>query len=284
MLRPQRTAFTRSSRRPPALGRLASLALLLTLAACTPPQFEGPQIQAPPEGFFYDANSSQARKVFDDREVLAEGAWLSNLADEDELSVISLTTFRGPVTRAEVEAAREALIARWGRPTTEYGPVRTYRIDDRDAWGWLETNRFGGSLRSRELKVVVPYDSVSYAIEFYTRDPLFLEPAELEAVVGTFAVGRTEWNLPGLALGALIALVVLALLRERLRAYVERRTAPDPRTREMRLARIPTPGGDAPPRGDAGAGAGGAAAAPPSPRADRAPEPPSGGDAPPPPV
>ena len=53
-----------------------------SLPGCSAPAIEGYQIQAPPNGFIFDANSRQGRKIFPEREVLSEGAWWGDIRSD----------------------------------------------------------------------------------------------------------------------------------------------------------------------------------------------------------
>lgn len=107
------------------------------------------------------------------------------------------------------------------RTTLACARLEDIRIDGRPGWGWLETHIYRGEVASLELKAVVPYDTVTYAVEFYASHPEWVDEARLREVMGTFAVGRTELNVPLLALvlvvllagGALVAGKVAGLAR-----------------------------------------------------------------------
>jgi len=193
-----------------------ALVSLGTVTACTNPTFEGPQIQDPPERFFFDANSTQARNVFPDRDLVRQGAWWSNISDDDENSTIFITTYRGDATADDVVAARKAQADRYSS-YLRYGEVEFLRIDGRNAWGWLETQGREGNVSSLEFKAVIPYDTITYVVEFHSSEPRFMEPDTLRAVVGTFAIGRREWNLPLILLivvvGGVLGVVVAGRVR-----------------------------------------------------------------------
>ncbi len=185
---------------------VAAFALAAVTSGCSRPTFEGPQIQDPPDRFLYDANASQGRNVFPQREQLRQGAWFSGLMNDDEHSSIFITTYAGPSGRNQIEAARDAQADRYGGRSMQYGPIGSIWIDDRTAWGWVETQIYKGKISSLEYKAVVSYDTVSYAIEFHSSQPQWMDEQKLKAVVATFAVGRTELNVQ-----AIIVLVVMSL-------------------------------------------------------------------------
>ncbi len=162
---------------------IGALALGLNLH-CSGPQREGPQIPKVPEGFMFDANASKARNILADEWQLRQEAWVT-MGDEEHSSIY-FTTYRGAVSREEVAAAHDAQASRYGY--LEYGPLEDLTIDGRAAWGWLETQVYRGKLASLEYKAVVAYDSLSYAVEFHSSEPRFLDPAALKALVETFRV------------------------------------------------------------------------------------------------
>lgn len=216
----------------------ATLALLAAsfVVACSQPFLSGPQLQRQLRGFFYDANSTQGRNVFPDREMLRQGAWWSNIDDDDEYSSIFITTYSGGATREDVQSARDFQEAEYGRGRGGYGGLELLRIDDRVAWGWLETDQFQGEVSAYEFKAVISYDSVTYVVEFYTREPERMVPDSLRAVVDAFAIGRVKWNLPGLGVAALVTLVLSGFMWDRF----QRIEVTAGRVRQMRLAVIPT--------------------------------------------
>ncbi len=185
---------------------VGAVALLAVGPACSRPTFEGPQIQDPPDLFIYDANASQGRNIFPQRQQLRQGAWFSGLSNDDEHSSIFITTHAGPSSRNEIEAGRDAQANRYGGLSMQYSPIGSIWIDGRTAWGWTETQVYRGKIASLEYKAVVSYDTVSYAIEFHSSQPEWMNEQKLKAVVATFAVGRTELNVP-----AIIVLVVVGM-------------------------------------------------------------------------
>ena len=118
------------------VGRTTLTLLAASLvAACSQPFLPGPQLQRRVVGFFYDANSTQGRNVFPEREMIGQGAWWSNLDDDDEYSSIFITTYPGGATREDVQSARDFQEAEYGRGRGGYGGLELLRIDDRVAWG-----------------------------------------------------------------------------------------------------------------------------------------------------
>ncbi|MGW8265554.1 MAG: hypothetical protein ACWGSQ_04250, partial [Longimicrobiales bacterium] len=111
-------------------GATALLLVLLSVpAACASPAFLGYQIQDPPEGFLYDASSTQADMVFPDREVMSHGAWW-RMGTDDQYASISITRFRGAATVEDVEGARdryESQVAQSGGG--EVTQLQFHRID-----------------------------------------------------------------------------------------------------------------------------------------------------------
>jgi hypothetical protein len=214
-------------------------AATVLLAGCSRPNFPGPQIQSPPPQFRFDPNSSQARNVFPERSHLRQVAWW-RLGSNDTNSSIFITSYDGASTRNEVQAALDAAAARWGRVNHRYGGLERLRIDGRPAWGWLETSTLSnGNPGSIDFTAVIPYDTITFVVEISTDESEFLLPDSLRAIVGSFAIGRTEVDPAGIALGVASALVVLLVLAGRLNARADRTVGHRSTTSQMKLARIP---------------------------------------------
>jgi hypothetical protein len=220
---------------PPAGRRLQAstpIALALLFTACTVPNFQGPQVQEPPPAFTMNASTHQERRMFPDRDVVHHDAWVE--ASWGNFSGIYINGHPGVIARADVVAAREeAIQAATGR-RAEFGEIEEILLDGRAAWGWGENWREdNGGLEFVVFRAAVPYDTISYAIDFLTGDPsLKSRPDSLRTVVASFAVGRTTWNFPLLAIGAGATLLLLSLLRKRALARAQA-------TRRMTLIKMP---------------------------------------------
>jgi hypothetical protein len=202
------------------------------------PNFEGPQIQEPPQGFLLAPDSYQQRRLFPEREVVFHAAWVESI---DDFSTIYIDGHPGVLGFDDAVAAREAARLAAIDPDVRFGEVEPLQVDGRDAWGWserVETPTRG--LVWVAYRAVVPYDTVSYAIEFYSGEPAIKReaPDTLKAVIATFGIGETTYNLPLIALLAGLALFAAAFVRSkqqaraaRLRSInlvkVEKKKAPD---------------------------------------------------------
>ena len=216
------------------LVRIPSLAalLLLTLSSCQVPNFEGPQIQDPPRRFFLQEDSYQGRRMFPDREVTWHTAWIE--AMNGPYSGIYINAHPGVMTVEDVADALDAAKLAAEHPATSFGSIEAFEIDGRTAWGWaerLETPRLG--LDWVAYRAVVPYDTVTFAIEFYGGDPRIklAAPDTLKTVIASFAIGETTWNLPLVALIVGVTLFGISVLRTR----AKERTA---RLRSVRLVSV----------------------------------------------
>ncbi len=161
--------------------------LLCFSAGCSGPKREGPQVQNVPEGFIWDANASKARNVFPKQPKVRQGAWTTMALGDEDHSSIYITTYQGNTDRREIAGARQDFVNRYG-DYLEFGPLEDLRIDGRDAYGWLETQHYQGELASYEYKAVVPYDTLTYAVEYYSSHERFMDPEAMRALVTSFIV------------------------------------------------------------------------------------------------
>ena len=193
-----------------------AILLLLSLSGCELPNFEGAQIQNPPRRFLLQNDSYQQRRMFQQRDVSTHIAWIE--ASGGPYSGIYINAHPGALTMEDVILAREAARSAAENPETKFGDVERITIDGRAAWGWaerLETPVLG--LDWVAYRTVVSYDTVSYAIEFYSGDPGIKRaaPDTLKTVLTSFAIGETTWNLPLIALLGGIILFAASTLHSR---------------------------------------------------------------------
>ena len=182
----------RSQSRPWQAAAVLML-VMMNAPGCTSPTLDGYQVQAVPARFLFDANAGKGRRIFPARDILSEGAWWGDIRSEEPQSDIFITRYVGNVTLAEAQAAREVQATRYGNPTSiDYGQVAQVSIDGREAFAWMET-RFDehGAVRSLDYKAVIPYDTVTYAVEFSTSAPQRLHPDSLTSVVHSWGVAET---------------------------------------------------------------------------------------------
>jgi len=211
-------------------------ALALASGGCEVPKFKGPQIQQPPPAFSMKHEAEQGVRMFPDREVAFHEAWVE--ASWGNFSGIYINGHPGVITVKEVEQARQTAIARPSERRGEFTPLETLRIDDRKAWGWTE-KWWGdnGGLDYVAYRAVIPYDTITYAVEFLTGEPgLKSHPDSLRTIVASFAVGRVRWNMPLLVLAALAGLLALKAVWSRASHQ------PYDRSRNMKLVQIPVKG------------------------------------------
>lgn len=213
---------------------LAALAAAFTAAGCDVPAFHGPQIQSPPPAFTRNPEAADTRVMFPELPVVHKDAWVE--ASWGNFSGIFIHGHPGVLGPDEVDAARtDAMAARAGqRDTVEFGELELLRVDGRAAWGWGETWRMpDGGIRYVAFRVAVPYDTITYAIEFVSGEPGFkIRPDSLRTIVASFAIGATTWNVPLIV--ALVGLVLLAGYR--VHVTRQQRAA---RHRSVPLVRIP---------------------------------------------
>ncbi len=202
-------------------ARLAVLLLAPGLFGCRIPKFQGPQIQNPPPAFSMKDGVAQDRRMFPDRDVVFHTAWIE--ASWGNFSGIYINGHPGVLGAEEVEAARMAGVEAARGQLAQFGELEAITVDGRTAWGWGEEWRLpNGGLRYVVFRTAIPYDTVTYTVEFVTGDPgLKIRPDSLRTIAASFAIGRTEWNLPLIAICAGALLLVVAQLRARARARVE---------------------------------------------------------------
>lgn len=215
---------------PSQRTRFALTASVLLAGGCDVPKFQGPQIQNPPPTFSMNRDAVQDRRMFPGRAVVFHEGWVE--ASWGNFSGIYINGHPGNLGKVEVEAAqRQALAATEGQ-RVEMGPLEALEVDGRTAWGWGETWRLDNNgLQYVVFRAAVPYDTVTYAVEFLTGDPgLKIRPDSLRTVVASFAIGRTTWNMPLILIGAGALLLLLNLARSRAKDRAEPRSvSPDRR-------------------------------------------------------
>lgn len=208
------------------LRRLPAAVLTLSLVAltgCEIPRFEGAQIQSPPLGFLLQPENYQQHRMFPEKDATFHTSWVHT--DVGGVSVIYLDGHAGEITLEEIMASRDMYMAAAIDPDRQFGDLEPLSIDGRSAWGWAEriysTNR---GLVEVTYRAVVPYDTISYAIAFVSSEPVWKSaaPDTLKAVISTFAIGETEWNLPLIAIAFGAVLFVGAQFRSRRQAKADR--------------------------------------------------------------
>ncbi|MFO8174482.1 MAG: hypothetical protein R6T96_09385 [Longimicrobiales bacterium] len=200
--------------RPVRLSALSLLALALT--GCHISNFPGPQLQEPPPGFFREADAGQERRMFPQRELLHHDVWVN--ASWGDVTTIHINGHPGRVMRADVRDALESARAE-AEPAVVFGGVEEQIIDGRPAWGWterLETEKLGISWIG--YRVAIPYDTITYTVELRSGDPALKQnPDTLKAIAGTFAVGKTTWNVPLIVAVTVLLVILVQVTRKRRR-------------------------------------------------------------------
>lgn len=205
----------------PNRGALGVL-LLVGLAACDVPNFQGPQLQEPPRGFVLQPDSRAPRSMFQHLPEVHHDAWVQS---QPPYSTIRINGHPGVLGLQDVMAAQDSARAHKSDADITFGAIEPLSIDGREAWGWeerIETQRRGVPWVA--YRAMVPYDTISYAIEIDTEDPLLkvAAPESLRAIVLTFGVGETVYNWPLIALGAGLLLLTIHMLRQRSEARAAR--------------------------------------------------------------
>ena len=195
-----------------------ALAVCLALAGCSAPAVEGYQVQAPPEGFLYVVSQSPSRGVLLERSAVSQGVWFGDIKMDEPRSYLEVTRYRGTAREAEAAEARDARVAQVG-PYTVIGPLRTRALPDSGtAWSWTEERLDGsGRLRSLQVSEVQSFDTVSFSLVFDTDVPERMTAAHLDAVLATFALGRTiiHWRAIWGVVGLMAVVATLLAFRSR---------------------------------------------------------------------
>lgn len=214
-----RVTIPRHFRRTP----VAATALLVALSAtaCDVPNFEGPQVQNPPVGFLNQPQSYQQYRMFNDHEIVHHDAWIE--ASSGPYSGIYINGYAGALGEDSVYAAYDRAMALLADSVT-FGPVERMTIDERPAWGWAEHLRTPErGLDWVQYRVAVSYDSITYALEFYGGDPAIkAKPDSLKVILASFAIGKTTYNLPLIAVLVGATLLLLNVMRGRAQARARR--------------------------------------------------------------
>jgi len=189
-------------------------ALLLALAACDLPNFDGPQIQSPPPAFFLQREAFQQQRMFPYRDIAYHDAWVET--SDGRFSAIYINGHAGVLTEDDVYAAQDSA-KKWAQTPITFDPIERLTIDGREAWGWaerLQTPALG--IAWVAFRAIVPYDTITYVIEMHGGEPgLKSKPDSLRVIVSSFAVGETAWDFPLIAIMAGALLILINLLRNR---------------------------------------------------------------------
>jgi hypothetical protein len=139
--------------------------------------------------------------MFPDLEMTFHTTWVHT--DVSGTSVIYVDGHPGVLDVNDVTGALERAIASATDRDRSFTNIEVLTIDGRRGWAWSE--RVESDLRGLvdvSYKAVIPYDTITFAIEFASSEPLWKAsaPDTLRAVISTFAVGSTTWNVPLLAI------------------------------------------------------------------------------------
>jgi len=121
--------------------------------------------------------------------------------------------------------AQEEARAAEADPDAVYGGLERLTIDGREAWGWYRTiQSVRRGLEEVTYTAVVPYDTISYALVFTSSEPTLkrASPDTLRAIVTSFAIGRTTFNVPLIAVVLGAMLLSAAILRTKRRERADR--------------------------------------------------------------
>lgn len=213
---------------------------------------EGYQLQSPPEGFLYVVSQEPGQGPLPGWERLGQGVWMGDFRSDEPRSWFEFTRYRGSAVEDDARAAREARagILR-GSPYNSLGPLRTVPLAEGGmAWAWTEERRDDqGRLRSLQVTAILSFDTVAFGLELDTNVAERMAEEHLDAVVATFAPGRTRVHWQGVLGAGLAALALGLFLARRMgrRGHTAYRLATPPR------APLPSPPSSDPPSTSPGA-------------------------------
>lgn len=173
---------------------------LMALTACDAPRFEGPMVQALPNGFIREATAAQDHEIFPERSAVTRDAYV--VFGDTEFSGIYIRKHAGGTTRQEVEEARDAAAEIEAPKGVRYGEIEDILVDGNTGWGWIEERYDDQGLQAVEYRVVVPYaDSVTYTVEFTSAKYNWTsQPDSMRFIATSFTIGKVAWDYPMIAL------------------------------------------------------------------------------------
>jgi hypothetical protein len=130
-------------------------------------------------------SASQARSVLLDAEKAEEGAWF-RMTTADESSSIFITRYEVHMSPDDVPSAYRAYVHRY--PSPGYTDLEQLEIDGRPAWGFSETQWLDGEICAVSYRAIIPYESETFAVEFFSDIPQWLDAARQREVVSEFEV------------------------------------------------------------------------------------------------
>ena len=224
----------------------ALCAAMLATSACEMPRFEGPQVQAPPPGFFIQDGTAANHTLLPNMQHAFHTAWVHT--DVSGVSTIFIDGYSGKATMDDAIAAVEIMREAATDPDTRFGGIEALTIDGRPAWGWSERiESIERGLEQVSYRAMIPYDTITYTVEFTSGEPpiKLAAPDTLRATVASFAIGKTTWNVPMIAMG-LGAILLLGNL------WRGQRRARSAKLRTITLVQVPRPDEEEKPALDGG--------------------------------
>ncbi len=150
---------------------------------------EFPRVTRAPEELGFYSSFEAARLPLPKRQKIQQMAYAPPGGNEPTFSgEIIITEYEGVATRAEAEEARDGYAKRY--KSEQYGPVEDFRVDERPAWGWTETSFYKGKVDSMQLTLIVPYETMTYSIEFSARKPEWQNIEYLRSVATSFELPK----------------------------------------------------------------------------------------------
>jgi hypothetical protein len=181
----------------------------VTATSCSQPLRDGPRLHEVPAGFVFDANAYQARSVLVGVDKAEEAAWF-RVSLDDESSSIFITRYEVVLASGEVGTAYQAYVDRY--PAPGYTVLEEIEIDGRPAWGFAELQWLKDELCAVSYRAIIPYETETFAVEFFSDMEEWLDPVAQREVVCQFEVPDEAARASHGRIGAAIALAIGSIL------------------------------------------------------------------------
>jgi hypothetical protein len=176
----------------------------VAMIGCAHPLIPGPQLTQVPPGFGFDGQWKADRPILPDRHIVEQRGYVQSGRKDNDNSIL-IMTLSGPTTYDSIVATWTALESQPGN--AEYGPVISFPVGHRTAWGWRVLHRQDDRVVSQDLVGIVSDEDsgLTYVLEFRAASPEYRNDALMTRTLGSLKVkGKDRVSVA--KLGAVIAL------------------------------------------------------------------------------